>query len=396
MASLCMDLISEILFLLPVKSLLRFRSVSKSWCSLLSDPYFVKSHLECFKSDFNLVFELVKYNQWPFHKELRLQGMDSLNFLPHVYDYPFHKTHDNVVLRGSCNGLICFTNSEYNIVVGNMLINDYHVREVPSDREFLNGEKIRVTYGFGYDSIHDDYKVVRILSRSPQDSSCCNMYEVLVYSLRYDRWSEIGIGNTLAPSVTLYGGLDPPNGVFLCTALHWLAESRLQDGRRYYFILSFDLSAEYFHTIPLPCDIQVEQGGRCLIMSSLGGCLCVTSKESLGVRIWVMRNYMAESSWTKLFLISNVSFCEVLKPLGFSSSGDKVLFQSKSNKLCWYDSEKQEFQNMKVDGMNTAELFLSSMVSVSAYKATRQGVQHQGLKKDKLLTCHLPIPIFSC
>ncbi|KAG5001241.1 hypothetical protein JHK87_022313 [Glycine soja] len=39
------DLIVEILLRLPIKSLLRFKCVCKSWLSFISNPHFVKSHL---------------------------------------------------------------------------------------------------------------------------------------------------------------------------------------------------------------------------------------------------------------------------------------------------------------------------------------------------------------
>jgi len=40
------ELITQILLRLPVKSLIRFKSVSKSWCSLISNPSFAKSQFQ--------------------------------------------------------------------------------------------------------------------------------------------------------------------------------------------------------------------------------------------------------------------------------------------------------------------------------------------------------------
>ena len=40
------DLLIQVPLRLPAKSLLRFRCVSKSWFSLISDPQFAKSHFE--------------------------------------------------------------------------------------------------------------------------------------------------------------------------------------------------------------------------------------------------------------------------------------------------------------------------------------------------------------
>jgi len=40
------ELIIEILLRLPVKSLIRFKCVSKSWFCLISDPHFANSHFQ--------------------------------------------------------------------------------------------------------------------------------------------------------------------------------------------------------------------------------------------------------------------------------------------------------------------------------------------------------------
>lgn len=39
------DLLLEILSLLPTKSVIRFKGVSKLWRSIISDPYFIKTHI---------------------------------------------------------------------------------------------------------------------------------------------------------------------------------------------------------------------------------------------------------------------------------------------------------------------------------------------------------------
>ncbi|XP_039788644.1 putative F-box protein At1g47790 [Panicum virgatum] len=41
------EIVLEILARLPVKSLLRFRSVCKAWRATISDPFFIRKHLQC-------------------------------------------------------------------------------------------------------------------------------------------------------------------------------------------------------------------------------------------------------------------------------------------------------------------------------------------------------------
>ena len=45
MSEIPRDIITDVLSRVPVKSLLRFRCVSKPWCSLIDSPHFVKTHL---------------------------------------------------------------------------------------------------------------------------------------------------------------------------------------------------------------------------------------------------------------------------------------------------------------------------------------------------------------
>ncbi|KAI5440947.1 hypothetical protein KIW84_010424, partial [Lathyrus oleraceus] len=56
------ELIAEVLSLLTVKSLLRLKCVSKSWNSLISDPFFVKIHSHKSSQNTNLTLFWAKYS----------------------------------------------------------------------------------------------------------------------------------------------------------------------------------------------------------------------------------------------------------------------------------------------------------------------------------------------
>lgn len=60
------ELVLEILIRLPVKSLLRFKLVSKAWRAIISDPLFIRKHLE--------------------HSALKWKRNPSVLIAPHVLD----------------------------------------------------------------------------------------------------------------------------------------------------------------------------------------------------------------------------------------------------------------------------------------------------------------------
>ena len=113
--------IKEIMFLLPVKSLLKFRCVSPSWLSFIDSPYFLKEHLSkttpriilyapdaCYALDIN-----------PVNPKTRAQLSVLKLSSPHL--------HTSIV--GSCNGVL-LTFPEFNVVLQNPSTRTFHV--VPS------------------------------------------------------------------------------------------------------------------------------------------------------------------------------------------------------------------------------------------------------------------------
>ncbi|MFS8014795.1 putative F-box domain-containing protein [Helianthus anomalus] len=154
---LCEDLlIVEIFSRLPSKSLLRFRSVSKSLCACIGSPDFIRLHK--LRSPPK---KLLSDN--PYVGITPVNGPSSLR-------KPFYH------IFGSCNGIICLHEhcSRKRILC---LWNPSIRRKV--DGPFLGHCWV---YGFGFDPIIDDYKLLRI---DKDDYSSC------VYTLKTRTWRKI-------------------------------------------------------------------------------------------------------------------------------------------------------------------------------------------------------------
>ncbi|KAM3249134.1 hypothetical protein P3L10_010903 [Capsicum annuum] len=122
MANLPEELITEILLKLPIKSLLKFRSVCKSWLELISSPEFVKNHLllSTTNKDYNHHGILLKFASKNEH------GVKDCSLRVVLYhpetgalvdlDYPGKNRHDHPFLVDSVNGLVCLAFGLYDLI----------------------------------------------------------------------------------------------------------------------------------------------------------------------------------------------------------------------------------------------------------------------------------------
>ncbi|PHU21759.1 hypothetical protein BC332_06866 [Capsicum chinense] len=169
MANLPEELITEILLKLPIKSLLKFRSVCKSWLELISSPEFVKNHLllSTTNKDYNHHGILLKFASKNEHGVKDCSLRDVL-YHPETgalvdLDYPGKNRHDHPFLVGSVNGLVCLAFGLYDLFIWNpsirkhMKLRNYELNlimiyswESESPGNFKSG--------FGYDELQDDYK----------------------------------------------------------------------------------------------------------------------------------------------------------------------------------------------------------------------------------------------
>ncbi|XP_076891863.1 F-box/kelch-repeat protein At3g23880-like [Bidens hawaiensis] len=227
------EIIVEILLKLPtVNSLLRCKSVCKSWRSLISDPHFIKSHLAISTSNNNHYahHRLVFSTRWStMLKSCTLYDLlydSSAASALNIDDFPFKHHRDTVAVVGSCNGLVCVAVEGYVLYIWNPSTRKSN-RLPPSDYKKKLGY---VPYGFGYQESTDDYKVVE-LYREFNDK---REIFVKIYSLKTGNWKTIGVFPHRF-SFTCRGNFS--NGAF-----HWAAKKSSES----WTIVSLDLANETY------------------------------------------------------------------------------------------------------------------------------------------------------
>ena len=135
---LLQEIIVEILLRLPVESLLRCKSVCKSWYSLISGQYFINSHVKLWTNR---------------HRYERHQyGHPRLIFIVSHKQRLSHKD-SRFRLISSCNGLFCIVDKD--------TLTIYNPSTRIHKRLPFSGF-LFVDYAFGYDDSTDDYKFVGV------------------------------------------------------------------------------------------------------------------------------------------------------------------------------------------------------------------------------------------
>lgn len=217
-------------------------------------------------------------------------------------------------------------------------------------------------YGFGYDCVNDDYKVVWI-------SVCsCELdldTEFRVYSLKSNSWRRIKD----FPYVIELGTNGRRQNVFVNGALHWPVTLTSDSN-----IVSFNLATEEFGLIPLPMS---RNGNFPIKVVEIGGKLSVHCKIPRNrINIWVMSCYGVKESWSKLLTVSqppDISRVMVVQAVAYSLDGRRVLLEHGNGKLCWYDLELKRVWNIRIPGLkniSSTHICVGSLVKLSGAART--------------------------
>ncbi|KAI3803929.1 hypothetical protein L1987_32095 [Smallanthus sonchifolius] len=378
------DVLAQILSWLPVTSLLRFRSVSKPLRALIDSDYVTNLHLNHSvqsNSNTNLLFG--------GDRSLYYFNLDSDTNAVNKIHNPLYFAIFETVILGSCNGVVCLCTIEPDneIAFWNPIVRKFKKTRLPPAKCLEGLGRGLCIKGFGYDHVHDDHKVVRLVQY-------CSLFKELVhskievFSLKTEVWKEIGdFPYRLCSRKYL--------NVFTNGALHWLV-SRQPEVKVGFLIAAFDLATEEFTLVPQPDfaneKVQVNLG-------VLGGCLSVVCNyPKCNVDVWVMRSYGVKDSWSKLISTADVKIIkdlDFLRPIVYSKSGREVLLEKNFERLYWYHLENKTSERFKVAGIPrlfVTEMFTGSLVQVKIGSASRnvekkeENEKKNNRKKDDFLS----------
>ncbi|XP_058739597.1 F-box/kelch-repeat protein At3g23880-like [Vicia villosa] len=355
------ELITEVLSILPVKSILRFKCVCKPWELLISDPFFVQKHLhQSQKQNIHLTLILCRattnyyyYDRdcsvvpFPLNRLLRNPSI-TIPILPH------HRLRYKHCFRviGSIDGLLCLFNSYKTGKHRNTWLRLWnpatrkisqkvglttHFNTHPYQAGFFRLYYLR--FAFGYDKSTDTYKVVAFSPR-----------EVNIFSFRDNVWRNI----QCFPVVPYYR-VDlvrhtfqrVNEGVYLNGTINWLAVSTTKYLWQVYedeyipeidqfLIISLDLGSEAYNQLLLPKGL-VEAPPVLPTIAVLRDYLCFSYHfKTTHFVIWMMMEFGVQESWTQFLKISyedlqieydfsQYSYQYFLHPLCLSEDGDTII-----------------------------------------------------------------------
>lgn len=311
--SLPEDIEIEILSNLPVKSLMRFKCVSRKWCSLITaDSRFITTHLRrqyhhsnLFSQLSLLLVEEINPNT-ELHISSRILLLRDESEIVDI-DITYMRADQSKAfivhdMNVCCNGLVClmlplhWLNNPPEIILWNPATREFRylpkrMSYAPQDpnHKFIDGDS---SINSGFDPRNKDYKVVTITTFY---SAGQRKVVVHVFSLKSNCWREV------KPYPRLTACLSSAN-VELNGVLYWSVFEI--NG-----ILSFDLSDEEFREVDIPRSLK---SGAYLIRE-----LVKWERKSLAVIVvksclkelecWLMENDMSFGSkptWTKQWKVS--------------------------------------------------------------------------------------------
>ncbi|KAF2287828.1 hypothetical protein GH714_002863 [Hevea brasiliensis] len=334
------EIILEVLLRLPVKSLCRFRCVSKSWRSIISSPQFAKTHLDVafqnktlFSRRRRIIFSALNLYSVEYES---MCSVDDGDVVAVELDYPL-KDNPNAlgdVLGSKKNDLVYFKLSE---------------------DEDENPVMVKVDV----QSSVNPRNWVEIWGSCNGLVCIAQMKTPFSYLIHLPGNPRESLKNPflgLRHAVLLHMGL-------VMIQLGMIIRCREdEDGK--YVVSVFDLREELFWGMPAP---DVDDSFE-FAVGTLNGCLCVLySRDDLHDDFWVMREYGVGDSWAR-FSISLPYIC--MKPLCLAKNGEALL--EVDGRLVQYNLEEDTYKVLGIKGIPVgvgfeADTYIESLISPNGF-----------------------------
>ncbi|KAL7215779.1 hypothetical protein ACSBR1_027844 [Camellia fascicularis] len=342
------EVTTEILKRLPVKSLLRFRCVSKTWMSLITTPDFITKHLITQTTSTPHNHTLVRHYSRLHRKEIYSVHSDNQSFddLNAQIEFPF-LGHSRFYFRvvGFVNGLLCLSDDLFGytdtIVLWNPSIRRSLTLPIPRFTFACSGPFMFVL-GFGFDSKTNDHKVVRVAYAQGDDGYIVPP-EVEVFTIRSGCWRDV---KTTVPYCVTENFWTQ---AFLNGSVHWVAYKLTVKNKDRSFrslIMSFDMGSEEFGDLRIP-ESLVSVCPMNMSAAVFGDSLSIFHYDKRiwtnNCSIWVMKEYGVAESWSNLFNIDLEGGLGMV--LGCRRNGD-VLLAAKGGELVSYNCGTQASTNI--------------------------------------------------
>ncbi|XP_057953619.1 F-box/kelch-repeat protein At3g06240-like [Malania oleifera] len=343
------DVLIEVLVKLPGKSALRFKCVSKWWCSLVKSRGFISRHAVLNKNGGILVSHGAAI--------FSMLSEDTLNVYKTLDLRPFFQDCVDKIqskIAGHHNGIICLFNHRGDILLWNPTTRERRSLPLPKTIDMSIDDEI-CEMVFGFDSNADDCKAM-VKMRTWKNG---DIYQTFLYSLRTDTWKEmthqydlqqVGLNTSTRE---IYA-----NGMFFWTVTE--DEDMESD-----VIVSFDISSEVFQKIPLPdvC-LTLARWKHKRILAVLNESMALLLQNTrkcpldfnMQIDIWVMREFGVKESWTKQFTLNlqHLSLVEVFGGIPdvhkFLKTGELLLTSSCGKVLALLNPITQELRKLQGHG----------------------------------------------
>ncbi|XP_076888007.1 F-box/kelch-repeat protein At3g23880-like [Bidens hawaiensis] len=314
------DIQAEIIKRLPVKSLIHFQSVCKTWKTLITSSDFIKRH----RTQAQHHHLLVRYKDAIDYEHNYVSFVDDHTFPQHkvnqtVPDLIYNLINPKII--ASSHGLLCLHSNNNQFVLWNVSIRKAIVVVNPSS---VNDEIYGTSIGFGVCRETNDPKIVKVTCvdqrseiRMESVTNFAPRVEVFTLSARVWRSS---YGNLPRESIHFY----PFKGAVVNGVYYWLANDRItMDGEHKFMIVSFDMTSEEFGEVILPNSLA--RMGLCLSKSGVRESLVLVAFDLHDINpsfdVWMMGDGVLKS-FTKLFTLTPEEDT-IFK--GFLKSGEPII-----------------------------------------------------------------------